>query len=307
VRRAVARGEEGEMPREQVLEIWQGFGRPAIPLRQGETCRDLEKFLSHPDIRDSDVEAIKAWVQEKETEVSNEKGHCKHGKFLLRDGCLQCMAERRQQGEPANAHRPYHLADGATIPSVTTILGVLDKPGLPHWAWECGKEGLDYREVRDAAARVGTIAHYLIADHLKGEAPDTVACATEEVAKANNCLAKYLQWEKEHSISPVMIETPLISEEFRFGGTPDLLAEYDGKFTLIDFKTGGGIYDSYFYQLAAYWKLLEEQGWPVASARILRISADDSDFEEVVKTNLDVGWQIFQHCLAIYRLQNELV
>jgi len=33
-----------------------------------------------------------------------EKGHCKHGEFLLRDGCPQCMAEKRQASkkpEPA--------------------------------------------------------------------------------------------------------------------------------------------------------------------------------------------------------------
>jgi len=89
----------------------------------------------------------------KEAEVSTEKGHCKHGEFILRDGCTQCMAERRQQDEPANTHRPYHLADGAIIPSVTTILSILDKPGLPHWAWECGRQDLDYREIRDAAGR----------------------------------------------------------------------------------------------------------------------------------------------------------
>jgi len=102
--------------RTQILEIWQRSGRPAIPLRQGETCFNLEKFLSHPDIRDSDIEAIKAWVREKEAEMSTdkEKGHCKHGEFNLTEGCPQCIAERRQQDEPANTHRPYHLA-GSTI------------------------------------------------------------------------------------------------------------------------------------------------------------------------------------------------
>ncbi|GAI85683.1 unnamed protein product, partial [marine sediment metagenome] len=94
----------------------------------------------------------------KEVEVTEEKGHCKHGEFILREGCPQCMEERRQQDEPANTHRPYHLADGAIIPSVTTILSILDKPGLPHWAWDLGRQGLDYREIRDAAGRVGTLA-----------------------------------------------------------------------------------------------------------------------------------------------------
>ena len=81
-----------------------------------------------------------------------------------------------------------------------------------------------------------------------------------------------------------------------------MLAEMSGNFTLIDFKTSNGIHDSYFYQLAAYRRLLEEQGWPVASARILRIGRDESEgFEEVIRTSLDNEWQIFLKCLEIYR------
>lgn len=52
--------------RTQILEIWQRSGRPAIPLRQGEVCRDLEKFLSCSNIRDSDTQALRAWAQNKE-------------------------------------------------------------------------------------------------------------------------------------------------------------------------------------------------------------------------------------------------
>ena len=249
-----------------------------------------------------------------------DKGHCKHGEFILRDGCALCIAERRAAEKsaadnlqvnkelvPASTHQPYHLADGAIVSSVTTILKVLDKgEGMQYWAWDLGRQGLDYREVRDAAARVGTLAHSLIAWHLKGNpGPGPGGYSPEEAEKANKCFAKYLAWEKEHPISPVMIETPLISEEFKFGGTPDLLAELDDEFVLIDFKTGSsGIYENMFYQLAGYRQLLTEQGWPIASARILRISANNDDFEEVVKTDLDIEWRIFQHCLEIYRLQN---
>lgn len=54
------------LERTQILEIWQRSGRPAIPLRQGEICRDLEKFLSCSNIRDSDAQALRAWAQNKE-------------------------------------------------------------------------------------------------------------------------------------------------------------------------------------------------------------------------------------------------
>ena len=270
--------------------------------------------------------------------MSIDKGHCKHGEFILTAGCPQCIAER-QAGQiglepapeligvqlaeeadiveaeeedesyraPYNAsyHAPYHLQDGTFVPGVTTVLSILDKGGLTHWAWELGRQGLDYREVRDAAGRVGTITHDLIACHLNKRGVGLAGYPPEEIEKAEKCFAKYLTWEKKNPVTPVMIETPLVSEEYRYGGMPDLLAELDGEFVLLDFKTGGGIYKSYFYQVAAYRKLLEEQGWPVANARILRISADDSEYEVAMQLDFDRDWQIFRHCLEIYRLKDK--
>ena len=250
----------------------------------------------------------------KEVKVSTDKGHCRHGEFTLSEGCEECIAERRAAEKSAagnlqvnktSSHQVYRV-NNEVVPSVTTVLKVLDKgEGLTYWAWNLGKQGLDYKEVRDSAARVGTLAHSLIANHLKGApGPGSGGYSPAEVTKSEKCMVKYLKWEKEHSISPVMIETPQVSSEFKYGGTPDLLAEYNDEFILIDFKTGGGIHDSMFYQLAGYRQLLTEQGWPVANARILRISANDDNYEEVIKTNLDVEWQIFLKCLEIYRLRD---
>jgi hypothetical protein len=203
------------------------------------------------------------------------------------------------------AHIQYQLADGTPVPGVTTVLNsVLAKPALIQWAWELGRQGLDWKEVRDSAGDVGTLAHYLIMCTLKGEAPDTSEYSQADIQKANNCLAKFKSWLKEHPVSPVMIETPLVSEEYKYGGTLDLFAEYNGDFILVDFKTAKAIYDEYFYQLAAYRHLLEEQGWPVANARILRIGRDESEgFEEVVRTSLETEWEIFLRCLEIYKLR----
>ena len=338
----------------QILEMWQKAGRPAIPLRPGETCVDLEKFLSCPITRDSDAEAINAWI--KEAEMPTDKGKCKHGEFILTEGCPQCIEEARlareaevdkaeemiardteslamnQQGQlelaaieeegkisphalPSQAddeyftppRQPYRLANGDIVPGVTTVLKVLSSgEGLNYWCWDLGRQGLDYREVRDAAGRVGTIAHRLIAAHLKGEAPDyqPLACLPDEADRAEKCFQKYLAWEKENPLAPVIIETPFVSEEFKYGGTPDLLADIGGEFILLDFKTGGGIYESYFAQLAAYRQLLTEQGWPVAGARVVRISPDDSEVEVAIALDLDRQWEKFKHALAIWRLDN---
>lgn len=212
--------------------------------------------------------------------------------------------KKAQAPSKVQAHIQYQLADGTPIPGVTTVLNILAKPALIQWAWELGRQNLDWREVRDSAGDIGTLAHFLIMCHLKGETPDTSEYSPADIEKATNCLNKFKNWLKEHPISPVMIETPLVSEKYKFGGTLDLFAEYNGEFVLVDFKTGKAIYPEMLYQVAAYQKLLEEQGWPVASARILRIGRDeDEGFEEVIRSNLDKEWQIFLRCLEIFKLR----
>lgn len=216
------------------------------------------------------------------------------------------MTTKKATSNPkTQVHTVYKTKDGTRVPSVTTILGVLDKPALLDWAWKCGLRGEDYKLVRDSAADIGTLAHYMIVCHLRGEEPDLESYSPDHVKQAENCLIKYWDWEKEHRLTPMLVEAPLVSDILRFGGTIDNLSmDEDGGLHLIDYKTGKAIYSSYFYQLAAYAALLKEHGYNIKDARILRIGRDEkSDFEERLVANLDREEQIFNHCLSIYNLK----
>lgn len=211
------------------------------------------------------------------------------------------MAEKTTK---TRIHTVYKLQSGERVPSVTTALGILNKPALLTWAWQCGVDGLDYRQVRDSAAGIGSLAHYLIMCHLKNEKPDTSDYSQQDIDKAENCLIKYWDWEREHPIKPVLVEEPLVSEQYRFGGTIDCLAELNGDLILIDHKTGKAIYAEMLHQLASYSVLLAENGYNVADCRILRIGREDTgDFEERIAPDLEKHWQVFLHCLSIYNLQ----
>lgn len=204
-------------------------------------------------------------------------------------------------------HTVYKLKSGDRVPSVTTIIGILNKPALLAWAWQMGTQGLDYKVVRDTAGDIGTLAHYLILCDLKGEKPDTSEYSAQNIEKAETCLIKYWDWQKAHKLEPMMLETPLISEEYQFGGTIDFFGKVDNLPTLLDFKTGKGIYDEFFYQVAAYEQLLAEAGQVIEVTRILRIGRDeDEGFEERTIGKLDKQWQVFLNCLSIYNLQKEI-
>jgi hypothetical protein len=203
-------------------------------------------------------------------------------------------------------HQVYKTADGKRLPSVTTILGLINKPYLVEWAWKMGTEGIDYKKVRDNAGTVGTIAHYLVLCHLKGLTPDLSSYSQMDIDKATKvCFKKYLDWEKENKIEPILIEHPMVSEIFGYGGTIDCLAKLNGELILIDHKTAKGIYPEMFTQLSAYVQLLKENNYEVVNSRILRIGRDDAEgFEQKIMVNLENHWNYFYHLLQAYKLQN---
>jgi len=204
-------------------------------------------------------------------------------------------------------HTQYVLVNGKKVPGVTTVLGILAKPALIHWAWKLGVDGVDYRKHRDAAADVGTLAHELIAADLGGRKPDLTGYSPETIDRAENAVISYLEWKKDKKIQPVLVEEPLVSERHQYGGTLDCLAIIDGTLTLLDIKTSKAIYPEMLYQLGAYWQLLKEHGYQVDAAQILRVGRDEIEGFDVKKiTNFIAYWQVFYHCLQIYYLRKEV-
>lgn len=208
---------------------------------------------------------------------------------------------------PTSAHVVYRARDGAVLPGTTTALSVLAKPALIQWAWKLGTEGQDYRRVRDSAADVGTLAHYLILCHLRRETPDVSDYPPAIVDLAENAVLAYWEWEKAHTLHTILCEQPLVSEMHRYGGTVDWYGELDGVRTLMDFKTSKAIYDEHYHQLAAYAELLAENSHQVAQTRILRIGrTPDETFDDRKVNNLEAHWTIFRACLDIWYAQKRL-
>jgi hypothetical protein len=203
----------------------------------------------------------------------------------------------------------YTLADGTRVPGVTTVLGVLNKPGLVTWANNLGLEGIDCRKFVDVLGRIGTLAHHLVLCHLTGETPDLDAYSAEERDRAENALISFFAWEKDHEVHVVQTEFPMVSERYRFGGTVDLIANIDGISTLVDFKTSKAIFPEHICQVAAYLTLAVENYFPVKQARVLRIGrTEDEGFDDKKfdADELDPYWATFYHALAIYELQKRI-
>ena len=207
------------------------------------------------------------------------------------------------------AHTTYKLLDGTIVPGVTTILGILNKPALVPWANKLGLQGIDSTKYVDEKAAIGTLAHQMIANYLRGEQTDTSEYSKLQIDQAENAVLSFFEWEKNHHLEPVFVEEPMISEHHRFGGTLDFLGTVNGEpeLALIDFKTSGGIYPEMYIQVAAYRQLAFEHELDVQKVKILRIGrTEDEGFEDKPVNHLDKRWELFLHCLAIYNLQKEV-
>jgi hypothetical protein len=209
-------------------------------------------------------------------------------------------------GEKVKAHQRYFTSAGEQVPGVTTILGVLNKPALISWANRMGLQGIDTTKYVDEAAAVGTLAHAIVVETLGGAPVRRSDFSADQIVRAAYGAHVFSQWAKAHTLEPLLLETPLVSDEYRYGGTIDILGDLDGKLTLIDLKTSSGIYEEHVFQVGAYWKLLEESGQRIAGARILRIGRTEGEaMDEKILSGVQIlnAWRVFEHCLEIYRLK----
>jgi len=201
-------------------------------------------------------------------------------------------------------HTVYKAADGKRVPGTTTICGVLDKPALLYWANNIGLEGIKMREYVDTLAGIGTLTHYRIECEILGEEADLTEYSAADIDMSDNSMLSYYEWYKGHHLSEVKSEILLVSERYRYGGQLDIVCDLDGVPTLIDIKTGKGLYPDHILQQAAYWWLSEEHEMGIKQAFLLNIPRKETESFDMKLLPVDTLRQyfneIFLPCRQIY-------
>ena len=206
----------------------------------------------------------------------------------------------------SKAHIRYKDKDGKIVPGVTTILGIIAKNGLIKWANQLGLQGFDSTAYVDETAKIGTLAHEMIQEHLGGNKVDYGAYSKDQISTAENSLLSYYEWERRlgRKIETIHIELPLVSEEYKVGGTIDWYGKIGNDYWLIDIKTAKGLFPEHTMQVSAYYKMLIENGYKVDGVRLLRVGrSEDEGFDDHVisETRLTEGWEVFKCALDLYR------
>ena len=228
----------------------------------------------------------------------------------------------RIDGMPGGRHYKVEGFD-ELFPSVTNVLGVINKPALAPWARNAALESVqtallaragmtesittewvaevidqarqtpDFK--RDQAAGFGTQAHELLDQVIQGLEPE-VPPELEPVI--NNFQA----WRASSGMDIQLTEAMVYSEKHRYAGSADAIAYRDGKLIVLDWKTGNGIYPEYGLQVAAYANALEEMtGEPVGEAWTVRLGRTDLDFESQRVVDLDRAFISFRAALYLWR------
>jgi hypothetical protein len=205
----------------------------------------------------------------------------------------------------------YKNAAGKKIPSQSSIKSQIGwgSGGLSYWHWKQGSEGVVWADIYKTATVPGTIAHLMIEHFLHGTEPDLGPYTVEDIEKAYTAFQGFDSWMKQWKVESVHIEPNLISEEYQFGGTPDLICKIQGKWALADWKTGR-VYESLFVQMEAYRRLIHENyGIILDEYHCLRIPKN----EDVVTFHHhrwdklpEAAGIAFDSALALYRAEKEL-
>lgn len=205
------------------------------------------------------------------------------------------------------AHTIYKDKNSKRVPSVTTILSVISKPALYRWHNIMGLQGIDTNKFVNETAIIGSTAHKIIECHLKNEPEnfEDIECKEEHIEQARVSVSKYLEWESyQDEFEVIASELKLVSEKYSYGGTIDCIAKLNGVITLIDFKTCNSIWNEAKYQVSAYKKLAEENGYKIEQCVILRVGrdAEENYFEYVplTKKQTEQGFKIFKSALQLY-------
>lgn len=152
--------------------------------------------------------------------------------------------------------RYYVTPSGKRLPSVTTVVGAMKKQAIMEWRNRVGEA--EANRISKLATGRGNRVHLLAEKYLNNEQiiwqkemPDAVEMFRTLIRPIQNINNIHYQ------------EQALWSETIGMAGRVDLIAEWDGKLSVIDFKTSKKIkkkedIQDYFAQCTAYSLMYEE-------------------------------------------------
>ena len=178
--------------------------------------------------------------------------------------------------EDTDSGRVYHTPEGVDLPSITTVLSILSRAGIAAWRKRVGEE--EANRISTQASRRGTAVHEIIEkyidnkeDYRDGYTPDVIQSFIDIKSILDDRIGRVFAQE-----------APLYSNHLGVAGRVDCVAEFDGKLSIIDFKTSLkpkrlDWIKNYFMQESAYAIMWEERTGQPITQLVTIISVDNHE------------------------------
>lgn len=182
------------------------------------------------------------------------------------------------------ATRLYETPTGEKYPSVTTVLGATeDKSGLFEWKKRVGEE--EAARVSRRATTRGTALHSLWEKLVLNEEFDREEARQKHLM--NFHMYEQIEQVLKDDVNNIKCsEGSLFSHKLKIAGSVDLIADYKGKPSIIDFKTSGKPkrkewISGYFKQTCLYSLMLFELTGIKCKDLVVMIAIEDNNEAQV--------------------------
>ncbi len=178
--------------------------------------------------------------------------------------------------EDTDSGRKYVTEDKKKLPSITTVLSILSRAGIAAWRKRVGDKEAD--RISHIASTRGSAVHQIIEDYIDNK-EDFDAGYFPHIMESFQQIKPII----DKRIGKVYAqEQPLYSNHLGVAGRVDCVAEFDGKLSIIDFKTSkkrktrSNCYN-YFMQESGYAIMWEERTKMPITQLVTIMSVDNDD------------------------------
>jgi len=205
------------------------------------------------------------------------------------------------KGKKIDGFRFYDI-DGKAYPSITTVLGIQKKEQLQDWRNKIGEDVANWEMGR--AARRGKATHTLIEQYLKGLTPSERSVLPLGLFRL---IKPYVdQIDNIHCL-----ETIMYSKKLTIAGQVDCIAEYNGKLSVIDFKTANkerqeSWIENYFMQTTAYAQMYEEIFGKKIEQIVILLASEDGSTQSFIKETKDYMTPLMKSIDDFYKYYENL-
>lgn len=214
-------------------------------------------------------------------------------------------------------HQKYFMPDGREVTGASTIIKCLglSTSALMGFAERCGREGVSHRKVSQEACDIGTIAHWIIQNRLECARSSFDGLDGRLVDQAMWAADSFDQtWKYARGPGRVLCEKQLVSVQYGFGGTIDIMApdpEAPGQHILCDIKTSKAIYDEHWLQVAGYGILAAEAGYSISRYEIWRpckepMAGYKCEVQAKTPAEIEPYREAFLRCVPLYEALQKL-